>query len=51
MTDEELVVMAVQQADGDAVDIETNLQYPTPIGHAYVIGNGLRVRTQYLERV
>lgn len=38
--------MAVRQAGGDDVDMAINLQYPTPIGHAYVIGNGLRVRVQ-----
>lgn len=38
--------MAVRQAGGDAVDIEINLQYPSPIGRAVVTGQGLRVRVQ-----
>lgn len=31
---------------GTDMDVDINLQYPTPIGHATVIGNGLRVRLQ-----
>lgn len=38
--------MAVRQAGGDDVDVAINLQYPSPIGHAVVIGQGLRVRVQ-----
>lgn len=46
MTDEELVTAAVRQAGGDDVDVAINLQYPSPIGHAVVTGQGLRVRIQ-----
>lgn len=38
--------MAVQQAGGDDVDVAINVQYPSPIGHAVVTGQGLRVRVQ-----
>lgn len=38
--------MAVQAAGGDEVDMEINMQYPSPIGHAMVTGQGLRVRVQ-----
>lgn len=31
---------------GTDVDVDVNLQYPTPVGHARVIANGLRVRVQ-----
>lgn len=44
--DEELVTAAVRQAGGDDVDVAINLQYPSPIGHAVVTGQGLRVRVQ-----
>lgn len=38
--------MVVRQAGGDDVDVAINLEYPSPTGHAVVIGNGLRVRVQ-----
>lgn len=31
---------------GSDMDVDVNMQYPTPIGHATVTGNGLRVRIQ-----
>lgn len=31
---------------GSDMDVDANLQYPTPVGHATVIANGLRVRLQ-----
>lgn len=31
---------------GSDTDVDVNMQYPSPTGHAVVVGNGLRVRVQ-----
>lgn len=55
---ETLVVISVQPdlvdeqgkvqhyAPGDDVTIDINMQYPSPVGHARVTGDGLRMRVQ-----
>lgn len=36
----------VHYEPGDDVMVDINMQYPSPVGHARVIGDGLRMRVQ-----